>query len=88
MKVKIEFRNSDKTMEWDDDFSSILDLARDAGVNIETDCEQGLCGTCKVKLVSGEVGMETDEGLDEADRKENMILPCVSVPKTDVVLDI
>ena len=34
---------------------------------METDCEQGLCGTCKVKLISGELDMETDDGLDEAD---------------------
>ena len=55
---------------------------------METDCEQGLCGTCKVKLISGEVDMETDDGLDEADLEQNMILPCVSVPRTDVVLEI
>ena len=63
MRVKVEFRNSKKTVEWDDSFASILDLARDAGVDIETDCEQGLCGTCKVRLVSGEVDMEADDRL-------------------------
>jgi ferredoxin len=88
MKVKVEFRNSKKTAEWNDRFSSILELARESGVEMETDCEQGLCGTCKVKLISGEVDMETDDGLDEADLEQNMILPCVSVPRTDVVLEI
>jgi ferredoxin len=88
MKLKVEFRISKKTVEWDDRFSSILELARESGVEIETDCEQGICGTCKVRLISGEVDMENDDGLDEADLEQNMILPCVSVPKTDVVLDI
>ena len=88
MKIKVEFRNSKKTVEWDNRFSSILELARESGVEIETDCEQGICGTCKARLISGEVDMENDDGLDEADLEQNMILPCVSVPKTDVVLDI
>jgi ferredoxin len=88
MRVQVEFRNSKKTVEWNDSFSSILDLARDSGVDIETDCEQGLCGTCKVRLISGEVDMEADDGLDETDLENNMILPCVSVPKTDLVLEL
>jgi ferredoxin len=87
MGTKIEFKSSGKTAEWEDRFSSLLDLAREAGVEMETDCEQGFCGTCKARLISGEVDMETDDGLDEADLEENMILPCVSVPKTDVVLE-
>jgi ferredoxin len=88
MKVKVEFRNSKKTVEWADGFSSILDLARDAGVEIETDCEQGLCGTCALNLLSGEVSMETEDGPDEAEIEQNIILPCVSVHKTDVVLEV
>ena len=86
--MKVEFSDSGRSVEWEDRFSSILELAEEAGVEIETDCEQGFCGTCKVKLLSGEVDMESDEGLDEADLEQNMILPCVSVPKTDVVLKV
>jgi ferredoxin len=39
----------------------------------------GECGTCKVKLLSGEVDMQNEEGLVEDDKAQNMILPCVSV---------
>ena len=86
--MKVEFSDSGQSVEWEDRFSSILELAQESGLEIETDCEQGFCGTCKVKLVSGEVDMESDDGLDEADLEQNMILPCVSVPKTDVVLKV
>lgn len=88
MEIKVEFRDSGKTVEWDDRFSNILELAQEAGVEIETDCEQGFCGTCKVKLLSGEVDMEADDGLDAADLEQNMILPCVAIPRTDLVLKI
>jgi hypothetical protein len=30
--------------------------------------------------------MEEDEGLDDSDRDRNVILPCVSVPLTDIVI--
>lgn len=88
MEIKVEFKESGKTVDWDNHCSNILELAQEAQVEIETDCEQGVCGTCKVKLISGEVDMESDDGLDEADLEQNMILPCVSVPRTDIVLKI
>jgi ferredoxin len=87
MGLKVEFRQSNKTVEWDDSLGSILELAGEHGIEIESECEQGVCGTCKTKLISGEVEMETEDGLDDTDLEENMILLCVSVPKTDVVIE-
>jgi len=87
MGLKIEFRSSGKTVEWDDSFESILELGEENGIELESECRMGVCGTCKVKLLSGEVGMEEESGLDDPDRDENMILLCVSTPKTDVVID-
>jgi len=87
MSLQVEFRQSDKTVEWESRFTSILDLAEEAGISIETDCEQGFCGTCKTKLISGKVEMEADDGLDDEDLEQNTILPCVSTPKTEVVID-
>ena len=31
--------------------------------------------------------MEVEDGLDDADLEQNMILLCVSIPRTDVVLE-
>ena len=87
MSLKVEFRQSNKTVEWDDAFGSILELAEENGIEIESECEQGVCGTCKTKLISGEVEMETEDGLDDTDLEENMILLCVSVPKTDLAIE-
>lgn len=86
MGKKVEFKLSNVTVDWDDRFESILEFAEESGVSIESDCEQGFCGTCKVKLLEGEVTMETEDGLDDVDLEQNMILPCVSVPKTDIVV--
>jgi ferredoxin len=85
--MKIQFQKSGKTLEWDDSFENILDLAEANGIQLENACRVGVCGTCKVKLLSGEVYMETEDGLQDEDRKQNMILPCVAVPKSDLVID-
>lgn len=87
MNHKVEFRTSGKTVEWDDKYDSILELAEENGVGIESECQQGYCGTCKVKLLSGEVDMSDDSGLEDEDLDNNMILPCVATPKTDVALE-
>ncbi|MDD5627657.1 MAG: 2Fe-2S iron-sulfur cluster binding domain-containing protein [Elusimicrobia bacterium] len=78
---------SNKTVEWDARFASILECAEGNGIQIDNVCRVGICGTCKVKLLSGEVQMETQDGLQDEDRAQNMILTCVAVPKTDVSID-
>lgn len=88
MAITVEFKTSGKTAQWDDSYESLLDLAEESGIEIETDCEAGVCGTCKLRLISGKVDMEVEDGLDEADVAGNMILPCVAVPVTDIVLEI
>ena len=88
MAIYVEFRQSGKKVLWDATYETLLDLAEANGIDIETECEAGICGTCKVKMLSGKVEMEVEDGLDDEEINQNMILPCVSVPLTDVVLDL
>lgn len=87
MNYTIEFRKSGTILKWDDRFESILELAEENGINIESECQQGFCGTCKVKLLSGKVDMETEEGLEDEEIQNGYILTCVAVPKSDIVLE-
>jgi ferredoxin len=87
MSLNVDFRKSNKKVEWDDSFESILELAEENGIEIESDCGEGICGSCKSRLISGKVEMETEDALDDDDIEENMILLCVSVPKTDVIIE-
>ena len=43
---------------------SILDAASAAGLEVPFSCTSGVCGTCRAKLVSGEVRMERNFALD------------------------
>ncbi|WP_407277600.1 2Fe-2S iron-sulfur cluster-binding protein [Aromatoleum evansii] len=41
----------------------LLDAARVAGLGLPSSCAKGVCGTCKSRLVSGEVDMVHGEGI-------------------------
>ncbi len=55
MAFQIEFRKTGRSFEWDESFENILEFAEEKGIEIENVCRVGVCGTCKTKLVSGEV---------------------------------
>ena len=56
-------------------------------VDIENSCRAGSCGSCKVKLLRGDVDMEVDDGLEPEDRVSGYILACQAIPKTDVEVE-
>jgi ferredoxin len=87
MAVKISFKKSGKTFEWEEGSGNLLDFGGAKGIPMESGCRIGTCGTCKVRLISGSVTMETEEGLDDSDRAAGMILPCVAVPETDLEIE-
>ncbi|HKS56515.1 MAG TPA: 2Fe-2S iron-sulfur cluster-binding protein [Steroidobacteraceae bacterium] len=66
---------------------TILEASEDVGVNIEYSCRVGVCGVCKVKLLSGSVTMEVQEGLDAQDKQKNVILACQAKSSGDVSVD-
>lgn len=66
--------------------TSLLEHARQHGVEIPASCRAGSCGTCAVKLLRGRVRYTRDVEADGLGAHE--ILPCVAVPETDIALDL
>ncbi len=65
---------------------SILDAASSAGLEVPFSCTSGVCGTCRAKLVEGEVRMERNFALDKRDVAAGFVLACQSHPLTDRVV--
>jgi len=65
----------------------VLDAARQSGVRLPASCTQGMCGTCKVKLVSGQVEMKHNGGIRQREIDQGMVLLCCSKPLSDLVVD-
>jgi ferredoxin-NADP reductase len=81
----VEFRKSGRTAAWNPAAESLLAFAEDQGLSPEFSCRAGICGTCRSRLVSGEVAY-FEEPLDEPPPGE--ILLCCSKPRGSVVIDL
>jgi len=68
---------------------TILDASLRAGIYLPHACCHGLCATCKVQVVDGEVdhGAASPFALMDVERDEGRCLACCAVPMSDVVIE-
>ncbi|MFD2261394.1 2Fe-2S iron-sulfur cluster-binding protein [Lacibacterium aquatile] len=68
--------------------ATVLDAALDAGVPLPFGCRSGECGSCKCRLVEGQVTMAPyDKGvLSDQEKAAGLILACRSQPKGDIAI--
>ena len=84
--VVVEFVRSGKTCAVRSG-QTLLEAAEEHGVGIPSSCRQGQCGTCKTKLLEGDVRMDAEEGLDPDSRAQGFVLTCVGHADGVVKLD-
>jgi ferredoxin len=66
---------------------TILDAAEEIGVEIDYACRTGVCGTCKVKLLSGQVTMDVQDSLEPEEKARGIILACQAKATNDVEVE-
>ncbi|MFY0730017.1 pyridoxamine 5'-phosphate oxidase family protein [Pseudomonas sp. NFX15] len=75
--VPVVFQRSAKEARWQPDGGSLLELAESRGLRPEFSCRGGSCGTCKTRLVSGQVHYP----LPPAEvPDEGQVLICCAIP--------
>jgi ferredoxin len=82
----VEFVRSGKTCSVRGD-QTLLDAAEEHGIQIPFSCRQGQCGTCRTKLLSGNVRMDAEHGLDPESAAQGFVLLCTGYADGDVRLD-
>lgn len=82
----VEFAKSGKTVRCAPG-QSVLEAACAAGLRLPASCTKGVCGTCKSRLMSGQVDMKHGGGIRQREIDQGLILPCCSTPLTDLVLE-
>ncbi|MBL7791100.1 MAG: 2Fe-2S iron-sulfur cluster binding domain-containing protein [Saprospiraceae bacterium] len=65
---------------------TILEAALKAGADLPFACKGGVCGTCRAKLIEGQVDMDRNYALEPDELEAGFILTCQSHPKSDKVM--
>ncbi|CAO1662348.1 MULTISPECIES: FAD-binding oxidoreductase [Salinicola] len=84
--MPVEFMGSGKSIRVSEN-DTIHSAAAKLGLHIPKACGMGICGTCRVMKLEGEVEMEHNGGITEEDEAEGFILSCCSKPRGKVVID-
>ncbi|RDU96365.1 PDR/VanB family oxidoreductase [Trinickia dinghuensis] len=73
-EFEVRLQRSGQTVRVDRDVSIVDALAR-AGVEIDTSCGEGVCGTCMIPVIEGEPD-HRDHCLSKAERASNTVICC------------
>ncbi|MFE7224618.1 FAD-binding oxidoreductase [Nocardioides sp. NPDC057577] len=82
----VEFARSGRMITCGPD-ETILEAAMAAGMRPMAACGQGMCGTCKVSMLAGEVDMKHNGGIRPKEIANQKVLICCSKPLGDIQLD-
>ena len=80
----VGFDRSQKVAKWNPEFDSILEFAEAQGIEVESGCRAGNCGSCAIAIKSGNVKYADN---DHAECEKGTCLPCICVPDGGLVLD-
>ncbi|KAF0185664.1 MAG: oxidoreductase FAD/NAD(P)-binding subunit [Caulobacteraceae bacterium] len=80
----VRFRRAGRSIIWNGQDASLLDFAERNGVEVDSGCRSGSCGTCEANIVSGSV-RETQK--PDYEVRDGHCLLCVSVPTSALVLE-
>lgn len=68
---------------------TLLTAAIRQGITLPYGCKNGVCGTCKCKILSGTVthGLHQENALSASEQANGLILTCCAIAQNDVVLE-
>ncbi|CAL8477715.1 2Fe-2S iron-sulfur cluster-binding protein [Caballeronia sp. S22] len=67
---------------------TVLSAAKKAGIAVASSCSQGVCGTCKTRVLEGTVDMKHNGGIRDREVQKGFRLLCCSRPTSDLVLEL
>ncbi|MCP4286672.1 MAG: 2Fe-2S iron-sulfur cluster binding domain-containing protein [Gammaproteobacteria bacterium] len=79
----ITLSKSGRSIPWDPGTDSLLEFVEANGIEVESGCRAGSCGSCQTGLAAGEVDYHQ---APDADVDSGHCLLCISTPKSDLTL--
>ena len=84
--VKVAGRSS--RFELTPDGENILDAAMNAGADLPFSCKNGVCATCKARVLEGKIEMDLNHALTEREIADGFVLACQAHPISEkIVID-
>ena len=77
----VSFTQSAITLNWDNTYPNLLDLAESAGLRLPFSCRMGTCSTCESMLQEGSIKYDPEPFVET---EKGKILICCSQPVSDV----
>src|SRR5664279_3170873 len=89
MPQQITIKPSDHSFACDDG-ETVLAAAMRADLMIPYGCRNGACGSCKSRIIEGEVdyGHFQAGTLTDSEKRLGLALLCVAQPKTDLIIEV
>ncbi|KIG08124.1 2Fe-2S iron-sulfur cluster-binding protein [Caballeronia concitans] len=78
--VAVRFAKSGRDAAWRPESGSLLELAEACGIDAESNCRGGTCGTCRTRIVKGAVTYDKQPAFEAG---ENEALICCAMPSAD-----
>ncbi len=86
-RIIVDIRQTQTRLEIPDG-QTILEAALAAGISYPHGCRSGRCGSCKSRLIEGEVQLlqHSRFALTEEEKSDGLILACRALPQTDAAV--
>ena len=83
--INITFSQTGKSIPWDAAADSLLEFAEANGIEVDSGCRAGSCGSCQTRVKAGDVAYNQDP---DADVAPGHCLLCISKPNNDLTLEL
>lgn len=79
-QITLVIDGDEQTFAMTDDAGTLLEAALEAGIEPPFACMEGICGSCRGRLVEGEVTMADAFAVTDDERASGLVLLCRSRP--------
>ena len=84
--VEIHHQNQTHTLQISEE-QTILNAAADAGLELPSSCNAGVCTTCAAQILQGQVDQSDGMGVSPELQAEGYVLLCVAYARSDLKIE-